>query len=399
MIELATSLNRLAGETTAEIMNRVEARRREGRNVINLGVGQPDFEPSANIIEAAIRALRDRHHGYTPPPGLLALREAVARDIWSRHGRAVDPECVLVLPGCKVGIFLTILMFGEPGAEILHPDPGFPTFRSMIEYTGATAVPIPLGRTLAVEADAVLERITSRTRLLIVNSPANPTGAVMPRSDVDKLVRELERRPGIAVLSDEIYGRIVYSGAEARSWLSYESIKDRVIVLDGWSKTYAMPGWRLGYAVLPRRLMEPMMRFAINSYTCINTAAQHGGIAALAGPQDMVGEMVTTFERRRNAMVEALNAIPGFRCRVPEGAFYVFPNIAGTGYRAGSLQDLLLEDADVATIAGSGFGRRGEGHLRISLVADSSTLLEAVRRMQVILSTQTPRASVVGRRL
>jgi aspartate aminotransferase len=316
------------------------------------------------------------------------LREAVAANILQLRDVEFSPDQIVIIPGGKVAIFFTILMFGEPGAEILYPDPGFPIFRSVIEYSGATAVAIPLNRStgFVLQADDVLSRITPRTRLLIVNSPANPTGAVTPRAEQDKLAAGLEAYPQVTVLSDEIYGRICYPNFDHVSWLSYEALRHRVIVLDGWSKTYAMTGWRLGYCVLPVALVEPMLRFAINCHTCANAAAQHAGIAALAGPQDAVERMISEFDKRRRILVEELNAIRGVTCGTPGGAFYVFPDIEGTGQDAQSLQDRLLNDAGVATIAGSGFGARGSNHLRISFVSDVDTLKRAAQRMRAVMA-------------
>src|ERR1700757_1820963 len=271
-----------------ELLARANALAAAGRPIINLGIGQPDFPTPEHIVGAGRRALADGHHGYTPANGIPKLREAVAADLYRRHGVEVSPDQVLVVPGGKVTMFFAILMFGEPGVEILHPNPGFPIYESVIRFSGATPVPIPLHEAagFSFSADEVLDRITPRTRLIIINSPANPTGGVVPREELDRLVAGLERHPRVALLSDEIYGEILYDGAEHVSLLGYPSIRDRVILLDGWSKTYAMTGWRLGYGIWPKALFGPAERLAINCHSCVNAAAQFAGIAALEGPRE-----------------------------------------------------------------------------------------------------------------
>jgi aspartate/methionine/tyrosine aminotransferase len=389
---LAKSLARLAGETTAEVMDHVESFERLGKSIINLGVGQPDVPTAPHIVEEAIRALRDGCHGYTAPPGLITLREAVAEEIWSRDHVIVQPDQIVILPGAKIGIFLTMLMFGEPGAEILYPDPGFPIFRSMIEYTGAKPVPVPLSHKsgFALDAHAVLERITERTRLVVINSPSNPTGGIASRLELDKLVAALDDYPAITILSDEIYRRIHYPGTVPTSLLSYESLRERLVLLNGWSKTYAMTGWRLGYCVVPRALVDPMVRLCVNCHTCAATASQYAGIAALRGPQNSVDQMVAALAEKRRAIVDGLNAIPGISCDWPSGAFYAFPDISSTGYSSRDLQDCLLADVGVATIAGSGFGDAGEGYLRLSYACNVEALLEATRRIKQFICADRP---------
>jgi aspartate aminotransferase len=294
---------------------------------------------------------------------------------------------VLVVPGGKVTMFFAILMFGEPGAEILYPNPGFPIYESVIRFSGATPVPIPLYESVGFSFSAaeILDKITPRTRLIIINSPANPTGGVVPRAEFDRLVGGLERHPQVAILSDEIYGEIVYDGAEHVSLLSYPSLRDRLILLDGWSKTYAMTGWRMGYGIWPQALFAAAERLAINCHSCVNAAAQFAGIAALTGPREPVGEMVAAFAARRRFIVEALNDLPGFRCADPGGAFYTFPNVSGAGLDARTLQKRLLEEAGVATVAGTSFGAYGEGYLRFSYANSREAIAEAVERIRALL--------------
>lgn len=387
MLQMAGRMGVLGTETAFEVLARANALAAQGRSIINLGIGQPDFPTPEHIVEAGRKALADGHHGYTPANGIPQLRAAVAADLLRRHGVEVSPDRVLVVPGGKVTMFFAILMFGEPGAEILYPNPGFPIYESVIRFSGASPVPIPLHEAagFSFRADEVLSKITPRTRLIIINSPANPTGGVVPRHELDRLVAGLERHPQVAVLSDEIYGEILYDGAEHVSLLRYPSMRDRLILLDGWSKTYAMTGWRLGYAVWPDALIGHAERLAINCHSCVNAAAQYAGIAALTGPREPVRRMVAAFAERREMIVASLNRLPGVRCARPGGAFYTFPNITGTGCDARRLQGQLLENTGVATIAGTSFGEYGEGYLRLSYAASREAIGEAIERIRGFL--------------
>ncbi len=391
-MQLAAALARLGTETAFEVLARATELARAGRRVINLGIGQPDFPTPENVVEAAVRAARDGHHGYTPAQGILPLREAVARDLLRRHGVEVDPDRVVIVPGGKVTMAFAILMFGEPGAEILYPDPGFPIYRSLIEYTGATPVPIRLHeeKGFAFDAGEVLALLGPRTRLVILNSPANPTGGVVPRAELARFVAGLEAFPHVAVLSDEIYSRILYDGEPHVSLLSFPEIRDRLILLDGWSKTYAMTGWRIGYGVWPASLVPHAVRLAVNVHSCVNAVTQWAALEALEGPQEAVARMVAEFDRRRRRMVELLAGLPGFRCVVPKGAFYAFPAITGTGRSARALQDELLESVAVATVAGTSFGIHGEGYLRFSYAASLEAIEEAMDRIRRHLERTLP---------
>ena len=356
----------------------------QGRDIINLGIGQPDFPTAENIVEAAAKALKDGHHGYTPANGIQPLREAVAADILKHRGVAVDPGLVLVVPGGKVTMFFAILMLGEPGAEIMFPDPGFPVYEAVIRFSGAKAVPMRLyeDKGFSFSAEEVLAQITPATRLIIVNSPANPTGGVVPRAEFDRFVAGLEDHPHVAILSDEIYSRLIYEGQRHVSLLQYESIRDRLILLDGWSKTYAMTGWRIGYGVWPPKLFDAALRLAINDHSCVNAPTQYAAIEALTGPQQSVADMVAAFDERRRVIVEELNTVPGISCSTPLGAFYAFPNISGLGRPAEELQTLLLEEAGVATVAGPNFGAAGEGYLRFSYADSADHIRTAVERVR-----------------
>jgi len=292
------------------------------------------------------------------------------------------------VPGGKVTMFFAIMMFGQPGAEILYPNPGFPIYESVIKYSGATPVAIPLleKNGFAFDAEDVLSKITPRTRLIIINSPANPTGGAVPKSELDRLVAGLERYPQVAVMSDEIYSEILYDGIEHVSLLRYPELRDRLILLDGWSKTYAMTGWRLGYSVWPAALIEPATRLAINCHSCVNAPTQFAGIAALEGPQDDVHKMVAAFAERRKVIVSELNAIPGFSCVEPGGAFYAFPNITRTRMSSRQLEAKLLDDGGVATLSGTSFGAHGEGYLRFSYANSIENIREAMGRIRACLA-------------
>jgi len=390
MLKTTAAFDRIGEENAFAVLARATTLAAQGRDIINLGIGQPDFRTPEHIVEAAVKALRDGHHGYTPATGILPLREAVAADLHKRFGATVSPDEVMVMPGGKPTMFMSILMFGEPGADILYPDPGFPIYRSMIEFTGAKPIPVPVREEngFAFSAEETLKLITPRTRLLIVNSPANPTGGVTPKSEVDKLVAGLEKYPNVAVMSDEIYDHMLYDGEQHVCLLSYPSIRDRLILLNGWSKTYAMTGWRLGYAVWPGKLYEYARKLAVNLHSCVNAPAQYAGIAALTGPQDAVAKMVAEFDKRRKVVVEGLNKLPGTSCATPKGAFYAFPNIKQTRWKAKALATALLEDAGVAIIGGPDFGVLGEGYVRVSYANSTANIAKALERMGEFLASR-----------
>ena len=384
---LADNLQRLGTETAFEVLARAGELQRQGKDIINLGIGQPDFQTPGHIVEAAIKALRDGHHGYTPANGILPLREAVSKDLHRRHGVEVDPNLVVIMPGGKPTMFFAILMFGQPGAEIMYPDPGFPIYRSMIQYTGAKAVPIALreANEFAFSADEVLAQVTPKTSLIILNSPGNPTGGAVPPAEIRKLIKGLEKHPHVTILSDEIYGQMLYDGKQHESFLKYPEIRDRLIILDGWSKTYAMTGWRLGFSVWPKSIVDHVVRLNVNCHSCVNAPTQFAGIAALEGPQDKVIEMVEAFDERRRVIVPMLNQLPGFTCVNPGGAFYAFPNITGTGMTAKELQNKMLETAGVATVAGTSFGIHGEGYIRFSYANSTENIKRAIERIGKLL--------------
>ncbi|MGE0061606.1 MAG: pyridoxal phosphate-dependent aminotransferase [Xanthobacteraceae bacterium] len=388
MLKTIAAFDRIGEENAFAVLARANALAAQGRDIISLGIGQPDFRTPDFIVEAAVKALRDGHHGYTAANGIPALREAVAADLHKRYAVEVNPDSVMIMPGGKPTMFMSILMFGEPGVEIMYPDPGFPIYRSMIEFTGATPVPVPIREEngFAFSAEETLGLITKKTRLIIDNSPANPTGGVTPKPEVDKFVAGLDKWPDVAVMSDEIYDHMVYDGLQHVCLLSYPSIRDRLILLNGWSKTYAMTGWRLGYAVFPGKLFDYARKLAVNLHSCVNASAQYAGLAALTGPQDEVTKMIAEFDRRRKVVVEGLNKLPGVSCITPKGAFYAFPNVKKTGWKAKELATALLNDTGVVTIGGPDFGILGEGYLRLSYANSTENILKALERMGTFLA-------------
>ena len=386
------NFDRIGEENAFAVLGRAGELAADGMDVINLGIGQPDFPTPDNIVEAAVRALRDGHHGYTDAIGILPLREAVSADLYRRYNTQVSPANILIVPGGKVTMFSAILMFGSEGSEILYPDPGFPIYRSMIEYTGAKPIAIPIREKngFAFSAEETLKLIGPNTRLIILNSPANPCGGITPKVEVDKLVAGLAAYPDIAILSDEIYDQMLYDDEKHVSLLTYPEIRDRLIVLNGWSKTYAMTGWRLGYSIWPEELFNKARKLAVNAWSCVNAPAQYAALEALTGSQKAVGEMVAAFDVRRKGVVAELNDIPGVSCITPKGAFYAFPNVSKTGWRAKDLARELLEKAGVATIGGPDCGTLGEGYIRISYANSQENISRAMARMKEFLTTTKP---------
>lgn len=383
MIQTVSAFDRIGEENAFAVLARATDLQNQGRNIINLGIGQPDFPTPDHIVEAATKALRDGHHGYTPANGILPLREAVARRTLEMTGVEVSPDNIMITPGGKPGMFGAIIMFGEPGADILYPDPGFPIYRSLIEYSGANPIPIPMREEngFAFSAAETLSLITSNTRLIILNSPANPTGGVTPKQEIDQLVAGLVDRPDIAIMSDEIYDVMTYDNAVHTSLLTYPEIRDRLIVLNGWSKTWAMTGWRMGWSIWSADLCDKMRKLAVNCWSCVNAPSQFAGIAAIDGPQDDVDEMMAAFDRRRQLVVQRANRIPNISCTNPKGAFYAFANISKTGWKAKPLASSLLEEAGVALIGGPDFGILGEGFLRISYANSEANISKALDRV------------------
>jgi len=381
-MQLAGRMASIGTETAFEAAARARALEATGRSVIHLEIGEPDFDTPANVREAAKRALDDGWTHYGPPLGLPALREAIAADASARKGFAASPDRVVVTPGAKPIMFYAIESLVEPGVEVIFPDPGFPIYESMARFCGGTPVRLPIRQALdfRIDLDELERLITPRTRLLILNSPANPTGGVFTRADVER-IGELVLGHDMVVLADEIYGRIVYDG-EHISLASLPGLAERTIVLDGFSKTYAMTGWRLGYAIVPEPLLAPFSRLIINSVSCTSSFSQLAAVEALTGPQDTVEAMVEEFRTRRSLIVDGLNDIPGISCRLPAGAFYAFPDISATGLDGSAFADRLLDETGVCVLAGTAFGQVGRDHIRISYANSRENLAEALRRIR-----------------
>ncbi|MEA2622335.1 MAG: aspartate aminotransferase [Chloroflexota bacterium] len=385
-MRLAERVRDIGTETAFEAAGRARALEATGRSVIHLEIGEPDFDTPANVREAAKRALDDGLTHYGPPLGLPALREAIAADATRRKGFTVDPANVVVTPGAKPIMYFALLALAEPGVEVIYPDPGFPIYESMTRFAGATAVPIALreDHEFRMDVEELPSLVTERTRLLVLNSPHNPCGSVLTLDDL-KAVATLAVERDFMVLADEIYGRLLYDG-EHHSIAALPGMAERTIVLDGFSKTYAMTGWRLGYAILPPELVPVFSRLIINSVSCTSSFSQAAAVEALTGPQDSVDAMVEEFRARRELIVEGLNKIPGFRCIQPHGAFYAFPNVSGTGLTGAELADRLLQEAGVSVLSGTAFGSVGRDHMRVSYANSRENLVEALARITDVVS-------------
>lgn len=389
-IKLASAMSRLGTETAFEVLARARALEAQGKEVVHLEIGEPDFDTPAHIVEAGCQALRDGFTHYGPSPGLPELRAAIARHITSTRGIDVAADQVVVTPGGKPVMFFAIMALAEPGTEVLYPDPGFPIYESMINYVGAKAVPMPLleERRFRFDVDAFRASVNGRTRLIIINSPANPTGGVLEKSDLEAIA-DVARERQIPVMSDEIYSEILYEG-EFSSIAALPGMRDLTIILDGFSKIYAMTGWRLGYGVFPLELAPHISRLMTNSVSCTATFIQRAGLAALEGPQEPSRQMVEEFRRRRQVIVDGLNEIPGITCVMPAGAFYAFPNVSGTGIGARDFANLLLNDYGVATLAGTAFGQYGDGYLRLSYANSIENIQKALDRIRQAVRDHAP---------
>ena len=392
-MKFATRMDQLGTETAFEVLVRAKALEAQGRDIIHLEIGEPDFDTPADVTEAACAALHAGATHYTPAPGMPALREAIAADASARRGVSFAPENVVVTPGGKPIMFFSILALVDTGDEVIYPNPGFPIYESMIQFVGGVPMPIPLeeARDFSLDAQRLCDMITSKTRMIILNSPHNPTGGVLSRADVAAIADAVRRHPDLVVLSDEIYSRMLYSG-EHTSIASLPGMRERTIVLDGFSKIYAMTGWRLGYGLFPEEIAPAVARLMTNSNSCTAAFTQLAGVAALTGSQAPSEAMVAEFHKRRDVIVNGLNQIPGLRCNMPSGAFYAFPNITGTGMSSREVADLLLYEGGVATLAGTSFGRYGEGYIRLSYANSIANIEEALRRIGATLAARTQTA-------
>jgi aspartate aminotransferase len=383
-MRLAEKMSRLGTESAFEVLARARALEQQGKQIIHLEIGEPDFPTPPHVVEAGQRALAEGWTKYGPTPGLPELRESIAAYISRTRGITVRAANVCVVPGGKPIMFFSMIALLEAGDEVVYPDPGFPIYESMIRFLGAVPVPVPLveSRGFSFDLNTLRDRLSDKTKLVVLNSPANPTGGVIPQDDLVQMA-DLLRDRDLIVLSDEIYSRIWYE-AEPRSIASVDGMLEKTILLDGFSKTYAMTGWRLGYGVMPEWMAAAVTQLMVNSNSCTAGFTQRAGLAALDGPQACVTAMVAEFRRRRDGMVAGLNGIPGFRCTLPAGAFYAFPNVTGTGLRSKDLADLLLDDAGVASLNGAGFGRHGDGYLRFSYANSLANILEAIERIRAV---------------
>ncbi len=381
-LQLAGRMSRLGTETAFEVLNKARSLERQGRSIIHLEIGEPDFDTPANVIEAGVNALRHGWTHYGPSAGQPELRQAIAEYVSRTRGVKVSSDEVVVVPGGKPIIFFTILSLIDEGDEVIYPNPGFPIYESMIRYVGGRAVPIQLHeqRDFSLDVDELTALISGRTKLIILNSPQNPTGGVLPRRDIEQIARAIGDR-NIMILSDEIYSRLLFDGAQHFSIMSVPGMQERTILLDGFSKTYAMTGWRMGYGVMRADLAAQMTRLMTNSNSCTASFTQVAGVEALHGDQSSVDRMCDEFQRRRDVFVAGLNKIKGFSCRMPRGAFYVFPNITRTGWKSKALEEALLEQAGVAALSGTSFGAFGEGYVRFSVANSLENLEEALVRL------------------
>ncbi len=390
-LKLASRMARLGTETAFEVLARAKALEAQGEDIIHLEIGEPDFDTPAHVVEAAVEALRGGWTHYGPAAGLPQVRESIARWVGETRGVEVDSEQVVVVPGGKPVMFYAFLALCEQGDEVLYPNPGFPIYESMISFSGARPIFYPLRERndFAPDAEDIAARLTPATKMVVLNSPGNPTGGVLGKEQCEALLDVLRDRPDVWILTDEIYGRLLYDGAEHYSPLSHPDFRDRVILLDGFSKTWAMTGWRLGFGVMPPDLAEAVTRLMVNSNSCTASFTQLAGIAALEGDPGPVAEMCRQFSQRRSRIVDLLNAIPGMHCPLPRGAFYVFPNIRDTGLTSDDFQDRLLRETGVAALAGTAFGSEGEGYVRFSYAADIPVLEEGMRRVDQFVRNLT----------
>ena len=386
-MELAKSLSRLGTESAFSVLAEAKKLEAQGKPMIHLGLGQPDFKTPKHVVEAAKKALDDGHHGYVLSNGILECRQAVTRWIKKRYSAEVDPERIIIMPGGKPTMHYAIQCFGEPGVEIIHPTPAFPIYESMINYTGSTSVPYDLteDKDLKFSADKILSLITDKTRLLILINPNNPTGSFVEKPEIDKLAEGLKKHPHVTILSDEIYSRQIFDEKEMPTFFNYPELRERLIVLEGWSKAYSMTGWRLGWSFWPENLVEHVNKLLINSVSCVNASAQFAGIAALDGPDDSIDEMMEKFTLRRKLIHEGLNSLPGVECSLPGGAFYAFPKVIGTGMDGSEFCKRAMHEAGVAIVPGTAFGKTCKDYVRFSFAASRDNISNALENIKKML--------------
>jgi len=386
-MKIAKSLNRLGTEAVYDIFAETKKLIEQGKKIIDLSLGQSDFKSPNHVVEAAIQALKDGHHGYTLPNGIIECREAVSRKIKSLYKADISSERIVIMPGGKPTMSFAISFFGEPGGEIIYPDPGFPIYESMIKYTGAKATPynLTIKKDFSIDIDSILSLINENTRLLIINNPHNPTGSLTDKSVIDKLAKGLANFPHVVILCDEIYDRLIFGKKEIPTFFNYPNLYNRLIVLNGWSKTYAMTGWRLGWGVWPEKLVEHVFKFCVNNHSCVNTPAQYGAIAAIDGPEDHLNDMVKEFTTRRKLMVDGLISLKGVECSLPGGSFFVFPNVKDTGMNGEEFTKRCLKEAGVAVIPGTAFGKFGINNVRLNFATSRENISKAIEKIHKIL--------------
>ncbi len=386
-MKLAKNLERLGTESAFKILAEAKKVEADGKKIIHLSLGQPDFKSPEHVVNATKKALDDGHHGYVLPNGIIECREAVTRKIKKLYNSDIDPERVIIMPGGKPTMYYAITLFGEPGAEIIYPDPGFPIYESMINYTGAKAVPINMleKNDLTINPEKILSLINEKTRLIIINNPNNPTGAFTGKDKIDQIAEGLKKFPNVVILSDEIYSRQIFDGKKMPTFFNYPELYDRLIILDGWSKAYSMTGWRLGWSVWPEKLVEHVIKFCINNHSCVNAAIQYGAIAALDGPDDQINLMMEKFTKRRKLIYDGLNSIKGIECSLPGGAFYAFPKVIGTGMNGNEFAKKCLHDAGVAIVPGTAFGKKAIDYVRFSFAASQDNISKALENIKKII--------------
>ena len=386
-MKIAKNVSKLGTELVYDIFAKTKKLQSEGKNIIDLSLGQSAENPPRHVIEATIKALNDGNNGYTVPNGIIECREAVSRKIKSLYNVNISPKRIFIMPGGKPTMHYAISFFGESGVEIIYPDPGFPIYQSMINYTGAKAVSYNLNNNkgFKIDANKILTLINEKTRLLILNNPHNPTGSFTEKSEIDKLAKGLQNFPNVAILSDEIYGRLIFEKKEFPTFFNYPDLYDRLIVLDGWSKTYAMTGWRLGWGVWPEKLLDHLFKFCVNNHSCVNAAIQYGAISALDGPDDSIDSMVKKFILRKNLMVDGLRKIKGIICNESEAGFFIFPNIKGTGMNGEEFAERCLNEAGVALIPGTAFGKFAVDNVRINFTTSEENISNALEKINNML--------------
>ena len=387
-MKVAKNVNNLGTELVYDIFSKTKKLQSQGKRIFDLSLGQSAESPPEHVIDATIKALKDGHNGYTVPNGIIECREAVSRKIKNLYNVNISPERIFIMPGGKPTMHYAISFFGEPGAEIIYPDPGFPIYESMINYTGAKAIPYNLTdeNDFNINADKILSLINEKTRLLIINNPHNPTGSFAEKPVIDKIAKGLLNFPNVAILSDEIYGRLIFEKKKFPTFLNYPDLYDRLIVLDGWSKTYAMTGWRLGWGVWPEKLLENLFKFCVNNHSCVNAAIQYGAIAALDGPEDSVEKMVNKFISRKKMMFDGLKKIQGIKCSNPQAGFFMFPNVKGTGMDGNKFAEKCLDEAGVALIQGTAFGKSAKDNVRMNFTVSEEIIENSLEKINKILN-------------